>query len=81
MDVDVLLIPGVEMDNETLTIPHPRMRERRFVLEPLAEIAPDWMLDGEPIESRTAALRQRAADQKCERDDSATRRFAELRAR
>ncbi len=81
MDVDVLLMPGVEMDSETLSIPHPRMRERRFVLEPLAEIAPDWMLDGEPIQSRTAALRQRAADQKCERDDSATRRFAELRAR
>ena len=81
MDVDVLLMPGVEMDTETLAIPHPRMQERRFVMEPLAEIAPDWGLDGETVECRTAALKQRAADQICERDDSATRRFAELRAR
>ena len=80
MDLDVLLMPGVEMDTETLAIPHPRMQERRFVMEPLAEIAPDWGLDGETVECRTAALRQRAADQKCERDDSATRRFADLRA-
>ena len=81
MDVDVLLMPGIELDTETLAIPHPRMAERRFVLEPLAEIAPDWLLDGESVKSRTAALRQRAADQVCERDEAATRRFAELRAR
>jgi len=33
---------GVVMATEELTLPHPEMQERRFVLEPLAEIAPEW---------------------------------------
>lgn len=41
IDLDVILV-GDEMLNEpALQLPHPRFRERRFVLEPLAEIAPD----------------------------------------
>ena len=40
IDVDILVFDGVEMDEERLTIPHPRMLERAFVLIPLAEIAP-----------------------------------------
>ncbi len=43
MDVDVLFIDMEIVDTETLIVPHPRMAERRFVLEPLAEIAPDLM--------------------------------------
>ena len=39
IDVDVLLYGRTVMSTEELTIPHPRMTERRFVLEPLAEIA------------------------------------------
>jgi 2-amino-4-hydroxy-6-hydroxymethyldihydropteridine diphosphokinase len=35
-----------------LTVPHPRFRERRFVLEPLAEIAPDWV---DPVTRNTVA--------------------------
>lgn len=47
LDVDVLWIDGVELADPTLTVPHPRMRERAFVMAPLAEIAmdvagPDW---------------------------------------
>ena len=34
---------GVVMATEELTLPHPEMQERRFVLEPLAEIAPEWV--------------------------------------
>jgi len=46
LDVDVLLFGDVEMDEASLTIPHPRMTQRAFVLGPLAEIAPDWVVPG-----------------------------------
>jgi 2-amino-4-hydroxy-6-hydroxymethyldihydropteridine diphosphokinase len=41
IDIDILLFGSSVIEMPTLTIPHPRMHERRFVLEPLAEIAPD----------------------------------------
>jgi 2-amino-4-hydroxy-6-hydroxymethyldihydropteridine diphosphokinase len=41
LDVDILLIDGVRADTEELTIPHPRMWERGFVLAPLRDVAPD----------------------------------------
>ncbi len=41
IDVDILLFGNVIMSTPQLTIPHPRMLERRFVLEPLLEIAPE----------------------------------------
>ncbi len=41
LDVDVLFFDDVSMSSEELTIPHPRIAERRFVLAPLSEIAPD----------------------------------------
>ncbi|SMG51213.1 GTP cyclohydrolase MptA [Dethiosulfovibrio salsuginis] len=41
IDVDVVLYGDTVMDEQDLTIPHPRMAERAFVLVPLAEIAPD----------------------------------------
>jgi 2-amino-4-hydroxy-6-hydroxymethyldihydropteridine diphosphokinase len=41
IDLDLLLHGDRVIDEEGLTIPHPRMHERRFVLAPLAEIAPD----------------------------------------
>ena len=40
IDLDLLLYGDVENDTEFLRLPHPRLHERRFVLEPLAEIAP-----------------------------------------
>jgi 2-amino-4-hydroxy-6-hydroxymethyldihydropteridine diphosphokinase len=41
MDADVLLVDGWEVDEADLIVPHPRMRERRFVLQPLRDLAPD----------------------------------------
>lgn len=41
MDIDVLFIDQEIIEEEKFKVPHPRMTERRFVLEPLAEIAPD----------------------------------------
>jgi 2-amino-4-hydroxy-6-hydroxymethyldihydropteridine diphosphokinase len=41
LDLDLLLINGVILESPTLTLPHPELPHRRFVLAPLAEIAPD----------------------------------------
>jgi 2-amino-4-hydroxy-6-hydroxymethyldihydropteridine diphosphokinase len=41
IDLDLLLYGKVVMNTTELTLPHPAMMERRFVLEPLAEIAPE----------------------------------------
>ncbi|MCW6053973.1 2-amino-4-hydroxy-6-hydroxymethyldihydropteridine diphosphokinase [Lyngbya sp. CCAP 1446/10] len=43
LDLDLLLYDDLILDTPTLTLPHPRMTERAFVLVPLAEIAPDWV--------------------------------------
>lgn len=42
IDIDLLDVRGQFLRTKRLTLPHPRMQERRFVLEPLAEIAPRW---------------------------------------
>ena len=41
IDIDILLFGSFVIDQPLLQVPHPRMTERRFVLEPLAELAPD----------------------------------------
>ncbi len=41
LDVDVLLVGDLVIDEPDLVVPHPRMWERRFVIEPLADLAPD----------------------------------------
>jgi 2-amino-4-hydroxy-6-hydroxymethyldihydropteridine diphosphokinase len=42
LDLDLLDYDGRSYATDALTLPHPRLHERRFVLAPLAEIAPDW---------------------------------------
>lgn len=45
LDVDVLWIDGVTVDEPDLQVPHARMFERRFVLAPLAELAPELVTE------------------------------------
>jgi 2-amino-4-hydroxy-6-hydroxymethyldihydropteridine diphosphokinase len=51
LDLDLLLYGDQALESDCLTLPHPRIRERAFVLVPLAEIAPDWIVAGEPGEA------------------------------
>ena len=50
LDLDLILYGDQVIDEPALTVPHPRFRERLFVLEPLAEIAADWV---DPVTGRT----------------------------
>jgi 2-amino-4-hydroxy-6-hydroxymethyldihydropteridine diphosphokinase len=52
IDLDLILYGNEVIDTPGLRVPHPRFRERRFVLEPLAEIAPDWV---DPVTGKTIA--------------------------
>jgi 2-amino-4-hydroxy-6-hydroxymethyldihydropteridine diphosphokinase len=53
VDLDLILYGDSVIDEPpTLIVPHPRFRERRFVLEPLAAVAPDWT---DPISGLTIA--------------------------
>ncbi len=61
LDLDLLLHGETVQDDPVLTLPHPRMHERAFVLAPLAEIAPDLMIPGRgPV----AVLLAACADQR-----------------
>ena len=79
IDIDILLMAGVDMETDDLTIPHARLPLRRFALEPLSELAPDWEVDGVPISLLAESLRADAPEQVCEPDEKATQRLAELR--
>ena len=52
LDLDLILVGGAVLDEPGLVLPHPRFRERRFVLEPLAAVAPELR---DPISGRTVA--------------------------
>ena len=63
LDLDLLLFAGLELSSQRLTVPHPRMHERKFVLEPLLEIA-DVVIPGK---GRASELLKGARDQTVER--------------
>jgi 2-amino-4-hydroxy-6-hydroxymethyldihydropteridine diphosphokinase len=46
VDLDLLLVEGVTRDRPGLTLPHPRLHERAFALEPLAELEPSLVVPG-----------------------------------
>jgi 2-amino-4-hydroxy-6-hydroxymethyldihydropteridine diphosphokinase len=57
VDLDLLVYGDVELDEADLAVPHPRLHERRFALEPLAELAPGLVVPGRgPVERLLAEL-------------------------
>ncbi|HYQ09771.1 MAG TPA: 2-amino-4-hydroxy-6-hydroxymethyldihydropteridine diphosphokinase [Gaiellaceae bacterium] len=57
LDLDLLLYGDETIDEPGLAVPHPRMHERRFVLEPLAELAPGLVVSGRgTVESLLAGV-------------------------
>ncbi len=70
LDLDLLLVGNLRIDEPGLRLPHPRMWRRRFVLEPLAEIAPDLI---NPESGRSVAEERRRL-----RDIASVRRLGEL---
>lgn len=59
LDLDLLLFEDLIVDTPALQLPHPRLRERAFVLMPLAEIAPDW---SEPVSGQAICALLEAVD-------------------
>ncbi len=47
IDIDLLFLGNEVINTERLTLPHPRLAQRRFVLQPLAELCPDLVLPGQ----------------------------------
>ena len=62
IDIDILLYDNGIIEEHTLKIPHPRMHERKFVLVPLCEIAPEIM---HPVLKKTMAELLKACKDKC----------------
>ncbi len=67
IDLDLLMYDDVQVKSPRLELPHPRMHERRFVLEPLVEIDPGAVVPGH---GRADALLARCSNQRVDRLDA-----------
>ena len=64
LDLDVISYEGVEQDDPVLTLPHPRMHERLFVLVPISDVCPSYVLSGgETVTEAVARVRKTHPDQ------------------
>mgnify|MGYP003659155532 FL=1 len=72
IDIDVLVMDGVTLESEALTLPHPRMAERLFVLMPLAEIAPETKVAGKPVRQTARELEAAGRPDDCVMDVDAS---------
>jgi 2-amino-4-hydroxy-6-hydroxymethyldihydropteridine diphosphokinase len=62
IDLDLLLMDGVRIDSEELTLPHPRMMERAFVLVPLLEVMDEHAPDRTAVEAAARAALSQGKD-------------------
>jgi 2-amino-4-hydroxy-6-hydroxymethyldihydropteridine diphosphokinase len=60
-DIDILLMDGISIDSADLTIPHPRIPDRPFVVCPLADVMPDAVLSDGDTAARLAGIVDRAS--------------------
>jgi len=56
IDLDVLVYVGVEMSDKELVLPHPHITARAFVLAPLADVAPDYKINGRTVKEWLAEI-------------------------
>ena len=49
IDLDVLVYGDVSLSDDDLTLPHPHITKRAFVLAPLADVAAEWVIEGKPV--------------------------------
>lgn len=57
LDIDIIAFGDLQQNDPELILPHPRGKERRFVLEPLSEILPDYRFPGAPNQSLAELLK------------------------
>jgi 2-amino-4-hydroxy-6-hydroxymethyldihydropteridine diphosphokinase len=72
LDLDLLSYGDVVMETPTLTLPHASLADRRFVLVPLAETAPQWR---HPVSGKTAAILLSELSQRCGDSSQPLRKF------
>lgn len=58
LDLDLLIYEGETINSPVLTLPHPRMQERAFVMVPLAEIMPDLQINGQEAKQIAKILKR-----------------------
>jgi 2-amino-4-hydroxy-6-hydroxymethyldihydropteridine diphosphokinase len=68
LDLDMIAYDDVSIDKPELTLPHPRLFERAFVLVPLAEIAPARLIRGRRVKDALAGLSTRGIERLPDRD-------------
>jgi 2-amino-4-hydroxy-6-hydroxymethyldihydropteridine diphosphokinase len=63
IDLDLLYVGNLTLNSPEIVIPHPRISHRRFVLEPLAEIAPELVLPGQTVSIRDLWIRLKSEEE------------------
>ena len=64
IDIDILVFNNLVLGSKNLTLPHPGIMERQFVLQPWSEIAPDYLIAGESLTIRDLSSKCKKRNQK-----------------